>query len=95
MENECVGSHLATIVLSPLHILLPADRTLPALVPAQLDATPDVLRYPPVPAGFADSAVYGLYLVPSLLRGDLRQISGSICVLESRACRDGCGRGQW
>ena len=77
--------HLAAIRDPPLRVLIPTYSVLSALIPAQADTSAEVLGDLPTPASFMYGAVHGFYLVPTLLRCDLRQICRREVVFQAAA----------
>ena len=59
---------------SPLEIFVPAHKAMLALIPPQLDAPAQVFRDATGPSCLVDSAVYGLYLAPTLSGNDIWEV---------------------
>lgn len=59
-------SDLTTILFPPLHVLIPADRALPTLIPPKFHAPAEILRYHPIPSCLVDGAIHSLNLIPPL-----------------------------
>ena len=66
-----------TVFLAPCNKLIIGNTALAALIPAQLDASSQILRDTSIPTRLPNSAIDGIKLVPALFGHDFREVRGT------------------
>ena len=82
MDAQCLARQdLLPVRFSPCNILIPANKTFPALVSTKLDTPSETIGDPSVPPSLLYGTIYCLDLVPLLFWDDVRKICRSKGIL--------------